>query len=64
MKSFVFWNITPCSLLKTNYDSEDNVASVFRVEEYVKSIGYSEKSIDFEETTWRYTSEDTTSETY
>jgi hypothetical protein len=36
MKSSVFWDITPCSLLKVN-DSKERVASIFRVEDYVQA---------------------------
>jgi hypothetical protein len=36
MKSSVFWDITPCSPSKANQCSEEHVASIFRVEEYVE----------------------------
>jgi hypothetical protein len=32
MKNSTFWDIKPCSLLKVNDVSEQNVASIFRVE--------------------------------
>jgi hypothetical protein len=34
MKSFMFWDITPCSSLKVTDVSEEHAASIFRVEEY------------------------------
>jgi hypothetical protein len=33
MKSYVFWDITPCSPVRATYVSEEHVASIFRVEE-------------------------------
>jgi hypothetical protein len=36
MKSTIFWDITPCSLLDVNDVSEKNVAFSFRDEEYAK----------------------------
>jgi hypothetical protein len=32
MKSFIVWDITPCSQLKSREVSEEHVASIFRVE--------------------------------
>jgi hypothetical protein len=33
MKSIIFWNVTPCSLLSCNHDvSEEHIASIFRPE--------------------------------
>jgi hypothetical protein len=36
MKRPIFGDMTPCSLLKVNYVSEEHVASNFRVEGYDK----------------------------
>jgi hypothetical protein len=36
MKSSVFWDITPCSLLKVNVVSEEHVPSIFRVKDKAK----------------------------
>jgi hypothetical protein len=33
MKSFIFWNMTPCRPLSLTDVSEEHVASIFRVEE-------------------------------
>jgi hypothetical protein len=33
MKSSIFWDITPCTLLKSIDISEEHVAFIFRVEE-------------------------------
>jgi hypothetical protein len=36
MKSYVFWYMTPCSLLKINQQSEEHVPSILKVEEIAK----------------------------
>jgi hypothetical protein len=36
MKSFVFWDITPCNPVKSADVSEEYVASIFRMEVYAK----------------------------
>jgi hypothetical protein len=61
MRSYVFWDITPCSPLEVSNVSEENVASIFRVEECVKQESTikelvrracnSETSVDFKWTT-------------
>jgi hypothetical protein len=33
MRNSIFWDITPCSTVKVNRDSEEHIASIFRVEE-------------------------------
>jgi hypothetical protein len=33
VKSYIFWDITPCSPLKTTEVSEEHAASNFRIEE-------------------------------
>jgi hypothetical protein len=36
MKSYISWDIMPCSLFKVNDVSEEHVASIFKIEEYAK----------------------------
>jgi hypothetical protein len=36
MKSSIFWDVTPCSLLSSTDVSEEHIASIFRVEEIIQ----------------------------
>jgi hypothetical protein len=36
MKSIIFWDMTPCSLLSFSRRSEEHIASIFRVEKIIK----------------------------
>jgi hypothetical protein len=37
MKSSVFWDITPCSLVKADF-TEEHIVSIFRIEEHFTSV--------------------------
>jgi hypothetical protein len=42
MKSSIFWDITPCSMLKSTDVSEKLIASIFRVEKAERDSGVKE----------------------
>jgi hypothetical protein len=58
-KSTVFCDITPCIPLKVNRRFVENIASIFRVVQW-RWTYFSERSIDFQRTTQRYITEDST----
>jgi hypothetical protein len=72
MRSFGFWDIIQCSPLKVNDISQENIAFTFRVKGEAKHEAgnkkslkmkekcSSERSVDFQLTTWRYIPEDKT----